>query len=141
MKLEFKKTYHADPTTIPQLLKYFTEHIGPFITDEKIGADCLLALDEAATNIVLHAYKDFSIEEDKVLDTSFIIEDSVLQILLCDRGKVFNPKQVPKPDVQLNLKGKKKGGFGIFLIKKLMDSISFIQKNGENRLLMVKHIS
>lgn len=97
-----------------------------------------LAVDEACTNIIKHSYqfdnkRKFAIEV-RPLGKEF-------QIFILDEGNSFNPSEVEIVDILQTLKNKQKGGFGIFLITRIMDSIQYFPKSENyplNKLILKK---
>jgi serine/threonine-protein kinase RsbW len=87
-----------------------------------------LATDEAASNIIEHAYQN---RPDKVLDLACGMKGDVITIILTDYGESFDPSEVPLPDLKADLSDRKIGGLGIFLMRKLMDEIDY--KPGSNK--------
>ncbi|RPJ26752.1 MAG: ATP-binding protein [Chloroflexi bacterium] len=87
-----------------------------------------LATDEAASNIIEHAYQN---SPDKVLDLACGMKGDVITIILTDYGESFDPSEVPLPDLKADLSDRKIGGLGIFLMRKLMDEIDY--KPGSNK--------
>ena len=100
-----------------------------------------LAVDEAFTNIIEHAYGGESYEE--IQCTCKIGEDG-LTVTLRDCGRPFDPQSVPDPDLDASLEEREPGGLGLFFMRQLMDEVhfSFIPavagKGGCNLLTMVK---
>jgi serine/threonine-protein kinase RsbW len=96
-----------------------------------------LATDEAASNIIEHAYQNMP---DKVLDLSCGMRGDVITVTLTDYGDSFDPSEVPVPDLKADLSDRKIGGLGIFLMRKLMDEIDYRPgPNKSNVLTMIKH--
>ncbi len=95
-----------------------------------------LATDEAASNIIEHAYDGVT---DGVIDLSCGMEAERLMVVLVDHGMPFDPSEVPLPDLQADLAERKIGGLGIFLMRKLMDEVHY-QSNPDasNVLTMIK---
>ncbi|HEY5132078.1 MAG TPA: anti-sigma factor antagonist [Candidatus Krumholzibacteriaceae bacterium] len=93
-----------------------------------------LAVDEACTNIIKHAYKDRG--GDIRLDVQ--AEPHKVEINIFDRGEAFDWSKVKEPDLDLYVEIGKKGGLGIFLMNRLMDSLSYSTAPGGNRLFMSK---
>lgn len=94
-----------------------------------------LAADEAASNIIEHAYEGVM---NGVLDMACGVQGDVITIVMIDHGESFDPSTVPLPDLKADLSERKIGGLGIFLMRKLMDEVHYeIQKNG-NVLTMTK---
>jgi sigma-B regulation protein RsbU (phosphoserine phosphatase) len=98
-----------------------------------------LAVDEACSNIVEHAYEDTKGGE---IECTCNAENNSLTIIIRDHGKPFDPSNVPTPDLDADLEDRPIGGLGIFLIKSMMDEVRF-EPLGEsgNVLTMVKRIN
>lgn len=95
-----------------------------------------LAADEAASNVIEHAYKGIP---DGMLEISCGVQAGNLTIILVDHGKSFDPSGVPTPDIQANLGDRKVGGLGIFLMRKLMDEVNYDSSlHSGNTLTMTK---
>ena len=95
-----------------------------------------LAADEASTNIIEHAYA--GVENGKI-EIECTIDDGELKIVMCDRGKPFNPSSVPEPNVKADLSDRQIGGLGMYLMRKLMDEVSYeTSADMGNILTMVK---
>jgi anti-sigma regulatory factor (Ser/Thr protein kinase) len=96
-----------------------------------------LATDEAASNIIEHAYEGIT---DGVLDMSCgMIEPNAIKIILIDYGYPFDPSTIPMPDLKADLSARKIGGLGIFLMRKLMDEVHYEPRpDKSNVLTMIK---
>lgn len=96
-----------------------------------------LATDEAASNIIEHAYGGVS---DGLLEISCGVKGLTLTIILVDHGESFDPNDVPAPDLKADLSERKIGGLGIYLMRKLMDEVQYKAelKKGRNTLTMIK---
>jgi len=95
-----------------------------------------LAADEASSNIIEHAYAD--VKNGKIeIECGFL--NGELRIVMRDRGKSFNPSNVLEPNVKADLSDRMIGGLGMYLMRKLMDEVSYesSEKKG-NTLTMVK---
>jgi serine/threonine-protein kinase RsbW len=95
-----------------------------------------LATDEAASNIIEHAYEGVS---DGVLDLSCGVEKEAIRIVLIDYGEPFDPSAIPMPDLKADLSDRKIGGLGIFLMRKLMDEVHYEPRDDKSNVLtMIK---
>ena len=94
-----------------------------------------LSIDEAATNIIKHAYRDW----EGSITIRAIVKKNSLTIVLVDQGKYFDPRQVSDPDLQRYVDIGKKGGLGIFIMRRLLDEIDYRKTEEGNELWMVKH--
>jgi anti-sigma regulatory factor (Ser/Thr protein kinase) len=94
-----------------------------------------LAADEAASNIIEHAYERVS---NGVLEISCGMRDGAIMIIMVDHGESFDPSAIPLPDLKADLSERKIGGLGIFLMRKLMDEVRYESKKTGNVLTMIK---
>jgi serine/threonine-protein kinase RsbW len=98
-----------------------------------------LAVDEACTNVIKHAYTNNS---NQIIDVQINVDRKKLSIIVSDRGKGFDPAKVKLPDLGESIKKGRKGGLGICLIKTLMDKVDFQIKPGlKNQVKMTKFIN
>jgi len=91
-----------------------------------------LAADEAASNIIEHAYEGIPAGE---LEISCGIKGNSLVITLHDDGKAFDPSKVKQPNLNADLSDRQIGGLGVYLMRKLMDDVRYKSKRGEGNLL------
>jgi len=94
-----------------------------------------LAADEAASNIIEHAYEGVT---NGLLDISCGVTDNIMTIVLVDYGESFDPSTIPLPDLKADLADRKIGGLGIYLMRKLMDEVHYEVKSTGNVLTMSK---
>lgn len=97
------------------------------------------AVDEACANVIEHAYEEEA--EVKPLIISIEVTPSKLIISIIDYGKGFNLNLIKPPDIPKFIAEKRDGGFGLFLIKTLMDEIDYrSEPNTYNELTLIKYI-
>ena len=95
-----------------------------------------LAADEAASNIVEHAYGE-EINGDILCTCQD--EPSQFVIILQDSGIPFDPNVVPDYGLDIPLENRRPGGAGLYIMRKLMDSVKFeFSPEAGNKLVMVK---
>ncbi len=108
-----------------------------FDTDEASKIE--LAVDEACTNVIKHAYANNS---NQMIEVSIKVDQKKLIIIVADKGKGFNPDKIKLPDLNESIKEGRKGGLGLCLIKTLMDKVEFeIKPGSKNQVKMIKYIS
>ena len=137
---QFHRKFTASNKEIPKFREFLFDTIKVKNLNQILCEDILLCCDEAATNIVMHSYAGTELKNPS-FDCYVKFTEDTMYILLQDRGKGFVRSQVKKPSLEANLKGERKGGFGIFLIEKLMDKVSYSSENGVNSILIEKRIS
>jgi serine/threonine-protein kinase RsbW len=98
----------------------------------------ILAVDEACTNIIRHAYK-LSPQGEIIIRIDY--DEEKFTITIIDYGKSFEPDRVPRPDLQKYYREHRVGGLGMYLMKSLMDDVEYISIPGEyNQVLLSKKI-
>ena len=97
-----------------------------------------LSIEEAVENVVQYAYEGGIgwLEAGTSLDDQSL----VLTIELRDAGVPFNPLEQTDPNITLSADERPVGGLGIYLCKKMMDSISYRYEDGNNVLVMKKMV-
>jgi serine/threonine-protein kinase RsbW len=118
----------------------FLDEIREFVADvareggftEKEIYSLQLAADEAASNIIEHAYAGVSNAD---LDVSCDMHGDTLTITMRDNGKPFDPSKVKKPDLKADLSDRQIGGLGVYLMRKLMDEVHYKSNSRTGNLL------
>lgn len=88
-----------------------------------------LAIDEIATNIVLHGYDEAGLKGEIIV--AALQKHGRLIIRLLDRGRTYNPDQVRRPDLG-NPLNQQTGGWGIFLSKAGVDEFDYTSTDSGN---------
>lgn len=96
-----------------------------------------LAVDEACTNVIKHAYK---YSTSRMLDISVFLDPEKIEIIIMDKGAGFNPDKLQIPDLEKYMHSAKSGGLGIHLMRTLMDEVNFsINPGKKNQVSLVKY--
>lgn len=99
-------------------------------------SDLQLAVDEAVTNIIIHGYK----KRHGTIEISVDRNEDALIVRLRDRAPEFNPSSYIAYDLRAPPEREAPGGFGIRLIKQVMDEVSYrVPGSGGNELTLIKH--
>jgi serine/threonine-protein kinase RsbW len=91
-----------------------------------------LAADEAATNIIEHAYAGTPEAEIQI---TCDMHGKTLVISMHDDGQPFDASQVKQPNLKADLSRRQIGGLGVYLMRKLMDEVRYESKPGAGNLL------
>ncbi len=98
----------------------------------------VLAVDEAVTNVIEHAYAH-DLEGESAIEIAIEVDSEKFSAEIRDRGKAFDPTNVELPDIKEHVKKGKRSGLGIFLIRRIMDEVRYLSAGGVNTLRMVKY--
>lgn len=102
------------------------------LSEEK-SAEISMALIEACINAFEHS------ESKSEIYIHFLIDDDNLTIKVIDKGKGFDSTNVKIPNIETKLTtSEKKRGWGIMLIKELMDTVNFESDHTGTTLTMTK---
>ena len=143
--MEANKIYSGD-----LIIKSKTENLSiirDFISSKAANAgikneeieNIMLAVDEACTNIIKHAYHS---DPDGKIIVKVEYNSTNFKVIIEDYGITFNPDNVPVPDLRKYHKDKKVGGLGMYLMKALMDEVKYVSVPGKcNRVILSKKIN
>jgi len=99
----------------------------------------VLAVDEAVANIMRHAYSGAGSGEVQIAVSA---NEEKFEITIFDSGSVFDPNDVKEPDMMEHVRLGKKSGLGIFLMRQIMDEVTYNFREGSrNRLHLVKFVN
>ena len=120
------------------------EKVNDYIADKLMGCPMKLLMqidlvvEEIFVNIANYAYKD---GEGKVRISCEVDEEKKLfTAVFEDDGVPFDPLAKEDPDITASADEREIGGLGIFLTKKLMDEVSYENKDGVNKLTIIKKL-
>jgi serine/threonine-protein kinase RsbW len=94
-------------------------------------ADIVQAVDEAATNAIVHGYAGSA----GWLDVSAAIDGERFVVRLEDAAPEFDPTTVPAPDLSVPPLARKPGGMGVHLMRQCSDEISHRPRPGGGNIL------
>ena len=150
----------GQPANLSQLMDYVTWAAAAFGLDDAATYRLSLAVDEIATNIVLHGYEDAGLSGDLRIWAETVIgaetelaakaelgaeaewgaAPDILSIYLEDTGAPFDPRQAPQPpDLDRPLEERRDGGLGIFLALWGVDGFVYEHEGNKNRCLFQMH--
>lgn len=106
------------------------------ITDKKLLMEVRLICEELMTNTIQYAYE----EEEGMMKVGYAFDSTSQELTLSieDQGIPFDPRQKDDPDIGLDMMERQIGGLGIFMVKKLSDSVDYQRVNDTNQLVIKK---
>ncbi|HMZ07972.1 MAG TPA: ATP-binding protein [Anaerolineales bacterium] len=102
---------------------------------EKAIYSLQLAADEAASNIIEHAYEGIS---NASIYLTCDINGEEIVITMLDKGTPFDFSAVKEPNLTSDLSERQIGGLGVYLMRKLMDKVNYETTRAGNLLTMTK---
>jgi serine/threonine-protein kinase RsbW len=105
--------------------------------DETAASKVSIAVDEAVTNIILHAYKG---DPDRQVEIELMFHPCSLEVHLWHSGHGLRQDQVSLPDPKEYVRRPRKGGLGLLLMSRFMDEVHFFENGDRNECCMVKRV-
>ncbi|MDO4219489.1 MAG: SpoIIE family protein phosphatase [Synergistaceae bacterium] len=121
--------FKPDIESVPLVLDYLESKLSELGINRKIILHVCIASDEICANIAQYSGADCA-------SLKIYKKDKFLVIYFNSNGVLFNPLRNEDPDVTLTAQERIPGGLGILIVKKLIDSVSYESKNGQNILRM-----
>jgi len=123
----------ADIKKIKDVIDFLKKDMQEHNLSEKAQFNMVMASEEIFSNIAMYAYET---KENALATVLTSAENGFYYITFIDNGKKYNPLKAKEPDMSLEMKDRNVGGLGIFLAKKLSDTLTYSYKNKQNILVM-----
>jgi serine/threonine-protein kinase RsbW len=128
-------TIAADIENISEACRFVEESTQAFGAGAEAVFHLHLAVEEAIANIIIHGYQGRPGEVEIELEQ----QEGAVIVRLRDQAPPFDPTTVPPPDLSLPLEQQSADGRGVFLIRQVMDLVSYrLTPEGENELTLIK---
>lgn len=137
MQLKRSLILPNDIETIPQLNEFIDAVAEEVALDMSLAMSLNLAIEEAVVNVMEYAYPD---GEKGNVEIEVTVDEGWLTFIISDSGIAFDPTSKEDADTTLSAEERPIGGLGIFLVKKLMDTIEYQRTDGKNVLTLRKNI-
>jgi serine/threonine-protein kinase RsbW len=133
-----KLTIKSKTSYLTKVRSFISDEAKDFGFSEEDANKIALAVDEACTNIIKHAY---NYAADNPIHLMLKTGNNTFEIVIEDRGTPFDPDVVRVPDMQEHIRKYKRSGFGMYLMKSLMDKVEYkIQPGIRNRVILTKYL-
>jgi anti-sigma regulatory factor (Ser/Thr protein kinase) len=108
--------------------------------DKKTSYNLRLAVDEIATNIIIHGYEEAG--REGVLDLQAFVDEQTLTISIKDTGVPYNPNQRLTPDdLDQPLEQRKIGGLGVYIAIQGVDKFIYERVEDRNHNIFIVNLS
>jgi serine/threonine-protein kinase RsbW len=133
------KTIESRTDNLLEVREFVLKAARQFGFGEEEASKIVLAVDEACTNVIKHAYQ---YAPDREIEIVIRPDRDRLQITVIDDGKAFNPSIARLPDLKQHLSHYRRGGLGIYLMRTLMDKVEYKYAPGKrNEVRLTKYLS
>ena len=116
----------------------FVDEVSQLLSlDSETTMNLNLALEEVVSNVILYAYPQ-KMGENIIIKASS--DDNILVFTITDKGDEFDPTKVEDADITLAAEDREIGGLGIFIVKNIMNEVTYQRLDGKNILTLKKNI-
>ena len=137
MNIQESKDFLVSTASLKEVRTFSREVFEKINLPQDQKDELVLAIAEAAQNIVKHAFKNAA-KPNELMVVEISCENKKLQIAFYDRGTPVDPKKVKHREID----NVKPGGLGTFFIQEIMDAVEF--KDGKkpwiNHLVLTKQL-
>lgn len=122
----------SDIQAIERAVEYVLSRCDACVDDDRrLDFHFRVGLTEALSNAMLYGNAQ---DPDKRVRVEVCVEDTAIRVRVTDEGSGFDPGDVPDPTAPMNLE--KPGGRGIFLMRQLLDEVSYNDRGNEVTLVL-----
>ena len=119
---------------VAQFIEEISEELG---LSMELQMNLNLVMEEMVTNVIFYAYPQ---DEEADIELLAKSDGKELTFVLSDQGKEFDPTAKEDNDLSVNPAERDLGGMGIFIVKNIMNKVTYQRLEGKNLLTMTKGI-
>ncbi|MBT8401841.1 MAG: ATP-binding protein [Rhodothermia bacterium] len=129
--------------TIPSSTRYL-EDVRRFVEQHAIEAnfetkdvgELKIAVDEACSNVIEHAYRG---NDENDIDVDIIVKPDRFTVRIRDRGRSFEQSEYEEPNIFEFANQGRAGGFGVQIMRRLMDHVEYRKRGNTNECCLTKY--
>jgi serine/threonine-protein kinase RsbW len=116
----------------------FIDEIGEELSlDMELQMNLNLVMEEMVSNIIFYAYPE---GVEATIELLAECDGKELTLILSDQGRAFDPTLKENFNMDVNPAERELGGMGIFIVKNIMNQVTYQRLEGRNLLTMKKSI-
>ena len=119
-----------DMESIARVSDFFDSCLEDLAIPMRVGYSVKVVVDEVYSNIVHYS----GARNAQIL---FRNDAQSITLLFEDDGKPYNPLEAEEPDVTAGIEDRKIGGLGLFMVKKMAESVRYEYAAGKNQMTVI----
>lgn len=119
-----------DIASISTISDFFDRCIEDFAIPMRIAYSLKVVADEIYSNIVHYS-------EAKAAEILFRNDAEKIILVFEDDGNPYNPLEAEEPDITAGIEDRKIGGLGLFMVKKMAESVVYEYTAGKNQMTVI----
>lgn len=132
--ISMTRAFQPDIDCLPRITRFIEECLVAADAGDDDRFAVTLAIDEACTNIITHGCPPAK----STIQITCTADPGSITVEIKDRGREFDPRSAPIPDITSDLAHRRIGGLGVYFIRTLIDGIEYDYRDGTNRLQLVR---
>lgn len=105
--------------------------------DPGVAEQVALAVDEASTNVIEHAYRG---ARGRRIELRYLLAGDELRVEIVDDGAPVDTGSLPQLDLRRYANERRRGGLGVHLMGRIMDTVTFRRTAHGNVCCLVKRL-
>jgi serine/threonine-protein kinase RsbW len=134
---EHRTSVPSNAAQLPGLTRFLQEYWSSSALPTAESLPFELALEEVFMNVVMHGVPGGAARVEVLLQ----LTGEGLTMTIADDGPPFDPLSLPPPDVTASLGERRIGGQGVYLVRQMMDSVTYRREGGQNILTVSRQIA
>ena len=128
------KIFKADVSELDNLFEYSSKLLRILEFTSREITLINTALEEIFVNVAKYAYEDTG-----YVEVTLSNDKNSVKFVFRDSGKPFNPLAKQDPNITANSDEREIGGLGIYMVKQIMDEVTYDYINNQNVLTLIKN--
>jgi serine/threonine-protein kinase RsbW len=128
----------AEASQLPGLTRFLRDFWAAAALPPSAAHPFEVALEEVFMNVATHGSAAGRIA---CVEVNLVLEHGEFTLAIDDDGPAFDPLTLPAPDVHARLEDRRVGGLGVYLVRQMMDAVSYAREGAHNRLRMSKRLA
>jgi anti-sigma regulatory factor (Ser/Thr protein kinase) len=108
------------------------------VVSPSISKQYNVVIDEIFSNIVKYGFKTKNDSNFINIKLKIDNREKLITMIFEDNGIKFNPLEREDPNIKLSADERNEGGLGIYIVKKMMDKVTYEYKDNKNYLILNK---
>jgi serine/threonine-protein kinase RsbW len=135
--MTYKKIVSCQKNNLKVIRDFVAEVLNKYNISERESNLIIVAIDEVCSNLMIHTHK---CNPEKNIDILIMREKGNLCFEIHNSERIFDIINYSEPKLEKLIKEKRNGGFGLILVKKIMDNIQIENRNGINICRLSKQL-
>lgn len=129
------KTFSARELKLSSMMEFVLQQAKQLKVANSFLPRLELVAEEVLANIVSYGFQG---QEDQEIIISLEYQQQELVFIVQDTGASFDPTKALPPNTEAPLEKRSYGGYGIHLVRQVMDHVQYQRDNNKNILTMKK---